>query len=312
MAARRRNVGIVVFCIVLATLLWGYVTLTRTYEDYISVPFSVQTPRSVALLSTVPDRVTVRVRGTGWQLLNMRLVANTNTNVLDLGLLRADDAMTYRVSKADILRAIMATPGSQVLDVSPGSLTLATGEVSTRRVPIRLRSAIRCRDGFMVIGTPRLQPATVELRGSASVIQAIREWPTELFVIDDQHQGAVFTVRLSDSLSTLLSVNPSSVRVITDVQQMADVVIDNVPVEARLVTRNGDVTIRPQTISVIVKGGVSDLAGLTPQLFHAYVDDSTALRTGLTRPVVTGPSSVIIVGTIPRIVQITTRTAPLR
>jgi hypothetical protein len=77
MAARRRNVGILAYCIVLAALLWGYVTLTRTYEDYIAVPFAVQTPRSAALLSTVPDRVTIRVRGTGWQLLNMRLVANT-------------------------------------------------------------------------------------------------------------------------------------------------------------------------------------------------------------------------------------------
>jgi len=307
MAARRRNVGILAFCIVLAALLWGYVTLTRTYEDYIAVPFAVQTPKSAALLSTVPDRVTIRVRGTGWQLLNMRLVANTKQNVLDLGLLRPDDAMTYSVAKSDILRAIVATPGAQVLDVSPGSMVLATGEVSTRRVPIRLRSNISCRDGFMVIGAPRIQPATVELRGSAAVINAIDSWPTELLVLEDQHQGGVFTVALSDSLSTVLSVNPPSVRVATDVQQLADVIVDNVMLESRLPSKNGDVLLQPQTLAVIVKGGVSDLSALTPQLFRAYVDDTTALRTGLCRPTVVGPASVVIVGTIPGIVQVTTR-----
>jgi hypothetical protein len=159
----------------------------------------------------------------------------------------------------------------------------------------------------MVIGAPRIQPATVELRGSAAVINAIDSWPTELLVLEDQHQGGVFTVALSDSLSTVLSVNPPSVRVATDVQQLADVIVDNVMLESRLPSKNGDVLLQPQTLAVIVKGGVSDLSALTPQLFRAYVDDTTALRTGLCRPTVVGPASVVIVGTIPGIVQVTTR-----
>ena len=304
MAARRRNVGILVFCIVLATLLWGYVTLTRTYEDYISVKFSVVTPSSSALLSTVPERVTVRIRGTGWQLLNMRLMANATANVLDLSLLRPDDAMTYHVAKADILRAIVTTPGTQVLDVSPASMTLATGDVVVRRVPIRLRSDITCRDGFMTVGEPQIQPATVTLRGSASVINKVTSWPTERLVLADQHAGASVTVAVSDSLSTLLSVSPATVRVRTDVQQIADLVVDGIPVEYASSQRRQSVRIRPSRVSVIVRGGVSDLSTMSPQQFRAVIDDSTILRGGMCRPRILAPSTVTVVGTIPSILQI--------
>ena len=305
MAARRRDVGILVFCIVLAALLWGYVTLTRTYEDYISVPFNVVTPTSAALLSTVPDRVTVRVRGTGWQLLNMRLISNTTTNTLDLSLLKPTDQMTYIVTKTDLLRSIVATPGTQVLDVTPGSMTLATGDVAVRRVPVRLRSSVMCRDGFMAIGEPRVQPMTVELRGSAAVIDKISSWPTELLVLEDQHDGGEFTIALSDSMSTLMSVTPTTVRVVTDVQQSADLVVDGVAVEYAAVNRRNDLRIRPSRVSVIVKGGIADLSRLTSRHFRAIIDDSTSLATGLARPRIEAPSTVVVIGTIPSIVQIT-------
>lgn len=305
MAARRRDVGILVFCIVLAALLWGYVTLTRTYEDYISVPFGVITPSSAALLSTVPDRVTVRVRGTGWQLLNMRLISNTTTNTLDLSLLKPTDQMTYIVSKTDLLRSIVATPGTQVLDITPGSMTLATGEVTVRRVPVRLRSSIMCREGFMAVGEPRVQPMTVELRGSAAMIDKITSWPTDLLVLEDQHDGGEFSIALSDSMSTLMSVTPTSVRVVTDVQQSADVVVDGVPVEYAGNNRRNDLRIRPSRLSVIVKGGIADLSRLTSRHFRAIIDDSTSLATGLARPRIEAPSTVIVIGTIPSIVQIT-------
>ncbi|MBU3741889.1 MAG: hypothetical protein FGM24_06335 [Candidatus Kapabacteria bacterium] len=304
MAARRRNVGILVFCIVLATLLWGYVTLTRTYEDYISVRFAVITPTSSALLSTVPDRVTVRIRGTGWQLLNMRLMANANMNALDLSTLKPDDGMTYHVAKADILRAVVTTPGTQLLDVSPASLTLATGDVAVRRVPIRLRAAIACRDGFMTVGEPELEPATVSLRGSASVINKITSWPTERLVLEDQHSGTDVTVALSDSLSTLLSVSPATVRVRTDVQQIADLVVDGIPVEYTPSQRRTVVRIRPSRLSVVVRGGVKDLSSMTPQQFRAVIDDSMMLRGGMCRPRIQAPPTVTVVGTIPSILNV--------
>lgn len=309
MAARRHSVGILLYCVALAALLWGYVSLTRTYEDYIELPFAVVTPSSEALLSTVPDRVTVRVRGTGWQLLNMRLLSTTTTSTLDLSTLRSSDDMIYRVSKTDMLRCIVATQGAQVLDIAPSSMTLATGDVAVRRVPVRLRYVIRCRSGFMLVREPSIEPSTVEVRGSSSIVERITEWPTHRLVLSDQHTGVETSVPMSDSLSTLLRVSPQSIRVITNVQQVADLVIDDIPVEIAPALRHHHAVVAPSRISVTVQGGVEDLAALTPQDFQAIVDDSVGATTGIVRPRVIGPRHITIVGTVPSVLRYTERTS---
>lgn len=308
MAARRHSVGILLYCVALAALLWGYVSLTRTYEDYIELPFAVVTPPSEALLSTVPDRVTVRVRGTGWQLLNMRLLSTTTTSTLDLSMLRQSEDMTYQVSKTDMLRAVAATQGAQVLDIVPASMTLATGDVSVRRVPVKLRYVIRCRSGFMLVREPHIEPASVEVRGSSGIVQTITEWPTHRLVLADQHEGTETTVSMSDSLSTLLRVSPNVVRVRTDVQQIADLVIDDIPVELGPGLRRDGLSVSPSRISVIVQGGVADLAALTPQQLKAVVDDVHGLTTGYARPRVSAPASITVVGTTPSVVRYVERT----
>jgi YbbR domain-containing protein len=308
MARRRATVGVIISCLFLAVLMWGYVSLTRMYEDYVDVPFTVTAPANQALLSTIPQRLTFRVRGTGWQILNLRLVPQIAC-AIDLAAMQPSQQSVYTLDKSELLRGIRSTQTFQMLDVSPDKLVLTTGDLVQRSVPVALRHAITCRPGFMVIGEPRVEPQLVDVRGSGPVVRTITQWPTQRWMQNDLHYGITATVMMSDSLSSILNVAPRSVRVHTNVQQIAERVITDVPVEIIAAPGSRSYAIMPSIISVIVRGGVDDLASISAQNIRAVVTDAGASGTGLAQPTITVPPHMTVLGTIPTVVRYVERTA---
>lgn len=302
MARRRNSIGVVISCVMLAMLMWGYVSLTRVYEDYIDVPFVVTAPANQALLSTVPQRLTFRVRGTGWQILNLRLVPQISC-AIDLATVRPSPQSVYTLDKSALIRGISTSQTFQTLDVAPDNLVLTTGDQVQRTVPVLLRHATTCRQGFMVIGEPVVEPHNVDVRGSAPVVNTIMQWPTQRLMQTDLHYGVTTLVAVSDSMASILNVSPQQVRVHTNVQQIADKIITDVPLELPAQSGGRTAFVSPTRISVVVRGGVDDLASLTAQHVRAVLSDASMTTSGFGRPTITVPPNMMVLGTIPSIVR---------
>jgi len=311
MARRRNSIGVLISCALLAVLMWGYVSLTRVYEDYVDVPFTVVAPTNQSLLSTVPDKLTIRVRGTGWQILNLRMYPQISC-AIDLASVQPAQQSLYHLEKSDLIRAITTSQSFQTLDVVPGKLVLHTGDQVVKSVPVTLRHATSCRPGFVVIGEPTVEPVTVSAHGSSSVVQAVDQWPTQRLLQTDLHYGVTTLVSMSDSLSTILNITPQQVRVHTNVQQVADRVIVDVPVELPAHHGSRSMLIVPTMISVIVRGGVDDLSTLTAQRVHAVITDASISSGGFVRPTITVPPNMIVLGTVPSVVRYVERIAERR
>lgn len=311
MARRRNSVGVLISCALLAVLMWGYVSLTRVYEDYVDVPFTVVAPQNQALLSSVPSKLTFRVRGTGWQILNLRMYPQISC-AIDLATLHPSQQSLYNLEKSDLIRAITTSQSFQTLDVVPDKLVLHTGEQETKSVPVTLRHSTSCRPGFVVIGEPSVEPTRVYARGSAAVIQKVDQWPTQQLLQTDLHYGVTTLVPMSDSMSALLNVAPQLVRVHTNVQQLADRVVVDVPVELPAHQGSRSMMIVPSMISVIVRGGVDDLSTLTSQRIRAVITDASSPSSGFVRPTITAPPNVIVLGTMPTVLRYVERIAERR
>jgi YbbR-like protein len=308
MASQRPPFGAIAVSLTLAMLLWGYVSLTRTYEDYIDVPFTVLAPPEQALLSTVPDRISVRARGSGWRLLNLRMLPGGARCTLDLSKLRPTDGALYQVTKNDLIRGTMLPQSVQTLDVDPGSLVLAVGDLGVRSVPVALRYRLEPREGFVVTRVEAL-PATVNVRGSKARVDSVVSWPTQRIIITDAHDGVDVPVALADSLPTLLNVVPSTVRLRADVQQKADRQIDDIPITVIQPVGTRLAHVRPDRVSIVVRGGVNDVARLDRTMFTATIDEAAAAETGYARVRVAGPDGVAISGISPAIVTYRLRLA---
>lgn len=305
MAARRFSFLTLGGALLAAVGLWGYVSLTRSYEDDIIVPFVVVSPPNQALLSTVPTTLSVRVRASGLQLLNLKYFTKAAACTLDLQRLRATGPSTYKAESPDLLRGLVSAIPVRTISVVPSEINLATGDLAVKRVPLRVQHNISCRPGFVLASEPLSMMQEVEVRGTKSIVERIQEWSTQRLSLEDVHESAGLDVPVSDTLMSLVNVVPSVVRVQINVQQSADLVVMDVPVT--LATSQGSeyMDVHPSRIRVVVRGGVDDVAQITAADLHAEITERP--QSGLVRPRVLAPNNVRVLSTDPPFVRVTAR-----
>lgn len=309
MAQRRFSIATLLIAVFAAVGLWAYVSLTRTYEDDLDIPLVVISPPNQAMLSTVPPSVRVRVRATGLQILNARYFTKTVACTLDLASMKGDQPTTFVAESTDILRGVTTTIPLRTLSVQPERITLTTGDLAIKRVPLRIVYSLICRPGFMQTTEPTADVLDVEVRGSRDVVERLTEWSTERIFLDDMFESQVVDVALSDSLQSLINIQPARVRVQFTVQQAADRTIHDVPVSFGVAV-DTLLTVSPRQISVVVRGGVNDIAAITARDIRAEVVELST--SGIVRPRVTGPSSVQVISTSPAFVRVHAPTRQMR
>lgn len=303
MARRRHSISILILCIVLGAALWGYVTLTRMYEVDIALPLSVKTPPNQALLSTVPDSITIRVRASGLQVLNLKYFSKGARCDVDLSSMKPQSQSLYVVESDDLVRSVVSPNPVRILSVTPNAVTMATGDLFVKQVPLKLRTNIACRDGFEIVEEPSADPQMVEIRGTKSVVEGIESWPTQKLSLEDVHESTVATIDVSDSLMTLLNVVPSQVKVSINVQQTADVEIADVPITFITAAPKGAM-IEPTHIRVRIRGGIDVVSSLTSADIKATVPTEAS---GIVTPIVTVPRGARVMAVLPKTVRVSVR-----
>ncbi len=303
MARRRHSISILILCIVLGAALWGYVTLTRMYEVDLALPLSVKTPPNQALLSTVPDSITIRIRATGIQVLNLKYFSKGARCDVDLASMKPQSQSLYVVESDDLVRSVVSPNPVRIISVTPTAMTMATGDLFVKLVPLKLRTNIACREGFEIVDEPSADPQMVEIRGTKSVVEGIESWPTQKLSLEDVHESTVATVDVSDSLMTLLNVVPSNIKVTINVQQTADVEIHDVPVVFASLPMKGAI-VEPSHIAVRIRGGIDVVSSLTARDITATISADSA---GVKTPTVTLPRGARVTALLPKSVRVSVR-----
>ncbi len=301
MAQRRFSITTLLIAVIGAVGLWTYVSLTRTYEDDLDVPLVVISPPNQAMLSTVPSTVRIRVRATGLQILNALYFTKSVACTLDLSQMKPDQSATYIAESTDLLRGVTTTIPLRTIAVEPDRLTLTTGDLAVKRVPLRVKYTLSCRPGFILTAEPTADVMDVQVRGSRDVVERLTEWTTERILLDDVYESQVVDAAVSDSLQSLINIQPSRVNVRFSVQQVADRTIPDVPVTFGFAI-DTLLEISPRQISVTIRGGVEEIASVTARNVRAEVLELTP--SGLVRPRVTVPASVKVISTSPLYVRV--------
>lgn len=299
MARRKHSLGIIAIAVILGSLLWGYVSLSGEYEADLQVLLNVEPPPNQALISTIPNELTVRVRTTGLQLVNLKYLSTTPQCYIDLGLIRPSSDAMYTVDRDDIIRAISLPGAIQIVSLQPTTLSIATGDVFTKTVPVSLRMNVSCREGFVLVGDPMIEPTMIEIRGTKSVVESIERWPTERLALDDLFETRSATIRLSDSLMMLLRVNPGEIKATFNVQQLAEVEIHDV--EVRSANDDPSVIISPSRITITIRGGTEIIASTMSADIEARIPPNVS---GPVTPTFNLPAGVTVVSATPSYVQV--------
>jgi hypothetical protein len=301
-ASKRYTAVSILISIVLATALWLYVSLIRTYEGDIHVPLVVVPPAGQTILSNVPKFITVHVRTSGFNIVSMRHVNQPQACTLTVAKLRSVGAEQYVVSEAELLTELSDVIASRMLSTMPSELTFITGTPVVKKVPVMVPHSITVRSGFVLASPPTPLQSMVTIRGMASAVDGIQSWSTKKIFIEDAHESVVMEMPVIDSLASSLDVTPKSVRVKIDIQRLADQEIRDIPVTASSGMGMADVIVRPSHINITVRGGVDNIAKITRDDVTVEVDASG--RTGYVVPKVSLRQNARVVAITPRMVHV--------
>ncbi len=266
----RRVLG-ATFC---GVALWTFVSLSNSYETTIDMPLRVDLPGGLALVQPIPSSLRVVVTGTGWTLLKTMVRDNSQFVVRPSGHI-LDKDQTMGIGPHEMIARIKSyLPDAQQVSVYPDTLTLSVGKTSVKRVPLYSDVVINTRQGFKVIGPSTLNPDSVTIVGAQNVLQNIIVWPTQEGSLNDVHHSLSQWVTVSDSLRSVVTVQPRRVELNADVQEVGERLFTDIPLLNRVTVRDTSLrlVLSPGRIEVLLRGGVRDLSKLDPGSILAFLD----------------------------------------
>jgi YbbR domain-containing protein len=263
---RLTYVGLRIFSLLLAVLLWFVIAGEETVERGLRVPLElVQFPAGLELQAEAPAVVDVRVRGSSTTL--SQVAAGDIVAFLDLH--------TARPGR----RVFQLTPEQvrvpfdvQVVQVSPSTITMVFENSRTRTVPISASIDGVPAPGF-VVGEVTVQPAMVEVTGPESAVKQVTEAITEPVSVAGA-RGPIteaVTVGLLDPALRLKTPRFATVRVEV-LPGPRERLLRGQPVHLRNLGVNLVAQAVPETIDVVLRGSREGLSRVENREVTAFVD----------------------------------------
>jgi YbbR domain-containing protein len=249
------------------------------------VPLSVKLPATKAIENPLPESISIKVKGVGWQLFYLIFFNNAKKCVVDL----SDKEILedeYIVTRTDIFKGIQNVVDVEPIDVLPESMRLKLGQISTYYVPVSVAINVNPKEGFVASSDLNISPDSIGVTGNEKVVKNIKFWTTKKVDLKNLNQTQTFSIELSDSLSTIVKLSRKTVDVTVDIDLAADMTLYDIPVTIRGGSLPRNHQIKPNKISVVVFGGLKELAGLSSKNITAYIDYSDLVNdsTGVIKP----------------------------
>lgn len=285
---------IIIASVIFAIGLWLTVNLGFDYTTTKDIPIVLENlEQNVALREPPPEKIRARVRGEGWKLLGMKLGGDTKYMV-DLG----NEHSTVNVRTTANLSDRLRIPSDiEIAELEPAEFTIELEQMSDKRLPIEPVVEVTFRDGFSKVGPVSANPDSVIVRGAGSLLEKLDSWKTVPLELRDIREPVRKTVKLSDSLSQIVSIEHQTTELSFDVQPIAEKTISGMEIEVEGVPANREVVIIPPRIDLVIRGGINQLAAIEDDDFTARIHyrDLLADTSGRVTAQIEGPDDVRIV-----------------
>jgi YbbR domain-containing protein len=299
---KKVNYSVIIFSFLFAFFLWLSINLSNEFQINLSVPLRIENLDSAkALANHVPPSLIVRVRGTGWKLVNTLLTPSLQYT-LDVGSVRWRKLF---MANNNLSERMNLTEGVKVMEVIPDSILVIIDEKAQKRVPLTAQIDATFREGFGKVGPVVMTPDSVTIVGARSALAMITQWSAQPLTVKELKSAVNATVSVPDPSLTEIAVGPSTAVVHFDVQAIAEKKITNITVSVSQLPSNRQVMLIPPKIDIVIRSGAQYVAGVSDKDITAYVDYRSLLldTSGTVQPTIVCPENVSVVHRSPEILQ---------
>jgi YbbR domain-containing protein len=285
------NLGLKIFALLLALLLYLHVYTDRTVEETLYFPLQLeQLPDSLTLASTPPASVGVRLRGTGKQLLRLRYFKPP----FKLSLAAVTPGTFQRALAATDVPLAGTGDVSVIGVIDPAELRIDVARRAVRDVPVVVPVTGVPARGRLVSGPIEIRPAGVRLSGPAPWVARQETLRTEAISIAGR-RDTLELVQAVTAPPAWAHATPGSVFVRVPIEEAAERTF-SLQVEVRGIRPELRADPHPSTIDVTWRGPASLAAGVDAQANRAVVDAARRGRGQFTlRFTLEGPDADLLV-----------------
>jgi YbbR domain-containing protein len=297
----RAFVGSLVF----ATALWFYTKLSEPYNEFVRVPLNVILPENRAIEEALPPTVSVKVKGTGWDLFNLYSFNTGAKCEIDFSKQVINDSIVT-INRTELLSGLQQFQQCEPIDIFPESMELLTGKIESREIRVVPDITVNTREGFLLIGEIASDPQRIKITGNEKAIMKIDSWRSRPEILNDVYYDLSIKVGLLDSLKNVVRFDQRNVKVNLNIEQEAEIIVQDIPIVIKGGSLPKNYKIIPSIVSVSFRGGVDQLADFPTDKISAFVnfidiiDDST----GVAIPEIVGADGLILLNQQPRYVRV--------
>lgn len=270
-----KNIGVKLFSVAGALLLWFYVATDDRFDHNQKVSLQlVNQPQGVILTDPIPSDVLVRFRGSGRDLLT--LMSRDKHIEIDLG------AVNRSASIVLDRRMIQGIPTDMDVEplriVEPETVHVRMDRRAVKSVPVLSNAELRPLDGYIQVGSIILDPDSIVISGPRMYVSDVSEIPTETVVFDHLMKEIDGRLPLVPPAYETLVYSETSVAFSADFQRIGERIISEIPIVVEHVPRGLRVTAVPSTLSLKLQGGVNVLSGMRAEDVVATIDYRSRYR----------------------------------
>jgi hypothetical protein len=262
----KKNILVIIASLLFSIILWVSISLSSEYYYTIKLPVKlVNFPEGYSSGSKLPNLISVKIKGKGWNILPLNLKTNMKYYVSAAG------EPGYR--NASLLNSISEnswiTSDIQLIGIKPDSISFLIEKISQKAVRIIPDINLNFKANYGLASAIKIYPETTMVYGPKSFLKNMNEIHTQKMYYYKLDQKISEKIPLTEIDGYFFHDN--SVRIDIDVQQIVEKTVDNVFVEVRNVPKREEVVLIPNKISIGLKGGIDVLGKITASDLKPFV-----------------------------------------
>lgn len=286
----------------LSAVLWISLNLNQNYEIEKTIPVKIKINKPFAVSGNIPLNLDVKFRGIGWNLI--RLFTSFNLEfTYDINSKKKDQFII--VTKEYLDNNLGLSQNLQITGVYPETLFVKIENYEEKYVRINPNLQINCMDGYQIVGKPELKPDSIKIGGAIDILKMLNHLNTKSMVFDKVNAGISRKINVSDSLSNILWFSQSELDLKINIEPTAEKEFTNIEINVTELPEDKEVLLIPQSVSIQLKGGVNQLAGIESGRIKAFIDYRKILSdsTGSLTPVFDIPPGCTVISIKPETIQ---------
>lgn len=286
----------------LSAVLWISLNLNQNYEIEKTIPVKIKINKPFAVSGNIPLNLDVKFRGIGWNLI--RLFTSFNLEfTYDINSKKKDQFII--VTKEYLDNNLGLSQNLQITGVYPETLYVKIENYEEKYVRINPNLQINCMDGYQIVGKPELKPDSIKIGGAIDILKMLNHLNTKSMVFDKVNAGISRKINVSDSLSNILWFSQSELDLKINIEPTAEKEFTNIEINVTELPEDKEVLLIPQSVSIQLKGGVNQLAGIESGRIKAFIDYRKILSdsTGSLTPVFDIPPGCTVISIKPETIQ---------